>query len=107
VAEEVLDAAHESVVTAVAPGIEDADLDVRLSGQREQLLVAADRLSVIDENTHAHAASSGLAQRLGNELPRLVTMEDVVLQVDGAVGRADQLEPQQQPVDTGREQTES
>ena len=107
VAEEVLETTHEAVVAAVSPGIEDADLDVRRPGEAKELLIAVDRLDIVDEDAHAYAAGGSPAERLGDELPRLITVEDVVLQIERAVGGTDELEPQQQAVDADRVQPES
>ena len=77
-----LDHAQKQVVSAITKGIENADLDIRLRGKREQLLIAGDTLAVIDQDAHAHAARGRLAQRLGDQPARFIAMEDVVLQVD-------------------------
>jgi hypothetical protein len=89
-------------VSAIPPGIEDADGDIRPSSKRQKPLIAGDRLTVVDQDSHPHAAPRRAHQSIGDQHSRLVVMEDVILQVERLSRPLYELQTQQQPVHTDR-----
>ena len=81
----------DAVAAAEMQRTEQADLDVRVGGQRGDLAVAAVAGGVVEQEADAHAAVGGL-QQLHGEQPRAeAVVGDVVLQVEAALGVADQF----------------
>ncbi len=73
--------------------IEYPDIDVRVLLQVHEAPVLARGVEVVDEHAHAHAAIRGAAHVLQQNSRGLVLVNDVVLNVEralGAVGERDQ-----------------
>ena len=64
------DGAKQFDVAAIDERVEYPDFDLRMRGQRSDLLVAVDRVTVVDQQPHAHAAVGGTQQRIGQQAGR-------------------------------------
>ena len=100
-------AAHNPVVSPVSERIEHADLDALLRRQRGDLFIAGDGFSVIQDDPDADAPVGGPQQRRRDDESRLVSAENVVLQVQRMPSRIDQLDACQQTIQARREHLES
>ena len=61
---------QERVVPAIIERVEHPHLDVRMPSEREDLLVALNRIAVIDQDPHPHAAVRGAPQLFGEQPSR-------------------------------------
>ena len=77
---------REQIVLAVVEGVENPDLDVRVAIELQNALIAGLGIAIVHEDAHAHPAIRGVPQLLGEERPRLVSAENEVLQIEGALG---------------------
>src|SRR5262249_12035678 len=64
----------------------DADVDVRMAGQREQRLVRRVDQQVIDDDTDLHTTFGGFEQRFGRKNADVVGAPDEVLNIERAPG---------------------
>jgi len=81
---------HESAAAQVQR-IKHADLNLRMRGQRRDNLLQSIAGGVIQQNPHTNAAVGG-AEQFAYQYPRTnAVMDDVVLQVEAALGVANQL----------------
>ena len=71
--------------------VEHADLDLRMRRQRGDDPVQAIAGGVVEQNAHAHATVGRLEQFLHQHPRADAVMNDVVLQIEAALGVADQL----------------
>ena len=67
-------------------GIEQADLDARVTIERDEGIVVRPRVHVVEQHAHAHAAICGAQQLAREEEPRRIAAPDVVLHVYAAFG---------------------
>ena len=67
-------------------GIEDPHLDVRVLAQVQEAAVFAGGVEVIDQQAHPHAAIRRQAHMMQQQPRRIVLVDDVVLDVEGALG---------------------
>src|SRR6266404_9523421 len=105
--QEVHGAADEFAVAAVAPRIENADLDVCVPGESEKLLVPWHRLALVNQHAHAHAAVRSSQERVGDQNTRFVATKNVVLKIQGSLGCVDHFQAQQESVDADIENAQS
>jgi sulfur carrier protein ThiS len=70
-----------------------ANFDVRHRAQSEQQRVQADRVRVVDEQPHAHAALARVAQLAQQRAADAVVADQVGLHVDRRLRSAQQFEP--------------
>ena len=73
---------------AVGVGIEQPHLDVRMRIERRERRVQPARVVVVEQQPHPHAAFGRLPQRLAQESAGRVVAQDVVLDVEAAIGGA-------------------
>ena len=98
--------AQERGMTAITERVEYSNFNLPMSVQRHQLLIALNRFAVVDQHAHAHAAVGRPQHGLGQQLAGFVRAENKVLQIEGALGGIDHLDPRQIAVDTYRQQAE-
>ena len=73
-------------MAAIDERVEYPDFDLRMRGQRSDLLVAVDRVTVVDQQPHAHAAVGGAQQRIGQQLAGFILAENEVFEIDRPLG---------------------
>ena len=105
--EQELEGAHRQQMAAIGERVEDADLDVRVSAERDQTLVAVERVAVVDQHAHPHPAVGCAQQRGGEQLPRRVLPKDEIFEIQRVLGRIDHLRAGEKAVDADRQQAKS
>jgi len=86
-------------VRAVEHRVVDADFEIRVRArQRGQRVHAFERRQLVDQHPHAHAAPGRGQQFVQEQLPGIVLVEDVGLQVDRRGRAAHQAQPRDQRV---------
>ena len=76
-----------------AERVEQPHLDVRERGEPDEQRVAAGRVEIVDEQAHAHAALRGVAHIAQQQVPGLVVVDMVVLQVERPRGAPGEFDP--------------
>ncbi len=105
--------AGEQLAQAVEPravdvGIEDPDLDVLMGVEaRDQLVFLFERAPVVEEHAHPYAAIGGGDQTIDDQRAGLIGVEDVVLQIERALGQLDQDGARDEGVEPGRQEAKS
>jgi hypothetical protein len=84
---------EKCVVTSIIEWIEDTHLDIGMSAERQDLLIAGNRITVVYQDSHARPAAGGALERLGDEESRFVAAKDEVLHIDGSFRGIDHLNP--------------
>ena len=75
----------------MAVGIEQADLDVRVRVQpRDEIVFLLEGFPVVQQQSHPYAAIGGGDQPVNDERAGLISVEDVVLEVERALGEVDE-----------------
>jgi hypothetical protein len=87
-------------MSAIGKGIEDPDFDRRMAVKRKDLLIAGNRVSIVDENAYVNSSVRGAEQRRGNEASGFIATKNEILQIDRAFRRIDHLYPGQESIDT-------
>jgi len=87
-------------MTAISERVEDPDLDLWVCGQSQELFIAGHGFAVVGDNPDVDASIRRAQQRLLDEPPRIVTAEDVVLEVKTLLSLINQFEPQEQSVNS-------
>jgi hypothetical protein len=77
----------EHGVVAVRKGIEYADLDIGVTGQRRQRGVPTGNIHVIYQQAYPYAPVRGQQQVFGEDAPGFVGLPDVVLHIEGVLGQ--------------------
>jgi hypothetical protein len=80
-------------VPSIHEWIEYPDLDLRMRLERRNLLVALERVAIIDQHAHAHSAIGSVKQRAGQQLAGLILTEDEILEVESALRSMYHLRP--------------
>ena len=75
-----------------AKGVEQAYLHILVGRKREEQIVLAAGVEIVDQQPHAHAAIRGVAQRTQQPAPGFVVFEVVVLHVQRHLGAPRQLD---------------
>jgi hypothetical protein len=88
--EHELQSPDESHVAAVSGWIVDSQLGT-MSHQPQNLLIAGNRVAVVDEYADTHAAIGSLQQVLGQHAPGLVASKNVILKVKSSLRGVDDL----------------
>ncbi|MNF95696.1 hypothetical protein D3C84_784610 [compost metagenome] len=84
--------------------VEQADLDLRVSGEGRDDLIEAIAGGVVQQDAHAHAPVGGLEQFVHQHPCADAVVDDVVLQIQAALGVANQLGPGDERVGAVRQQ---
>src|ERR1700722_3186459 len=93
-----VETAQECVVTSIIERIEDADLDIRLSSQRQYFLIARYRVTVVDQNSNTHSAAGSALKRVADKESGFVAAKDEVLHVNGFLRGIYHLNPGDEPI---------
>ena len=96
-----------NALPGAAERIEQADLDVRKRRQPAEHRIAADRVKVVHQQTHAHAAQCGVSQIAHQQAAGAVVLNQVVLDVERVPCPARKLDPRVERVDAERHQSKS
>ncbi len=93
---------------AVDVGIEDPDLDVLMSVEaRDQLVLLFEGTPVVEQHAHAHAAIGGGDEAVDDQRAGLIGVEDVVLEIERAVGELDEDGARHERVEARRQKSEA
>src|ERR1039457_3086575 len=74
-----------------------------MSVQCHELFIARNRVTIIDQHAHAHAAVGRSQHGVGQQLTGLVCAKNKVLKIEGSLGGIHHLHPGQEPVDAYRQ----
>ncbi|SCZ40492.1 hypothetical protein SAMN03159306_01290 [Pseudomonas sp. NFACC48-1] len=91
--EQAAEAASHAGGTSQVQRVEQADLDLRMSGEGGDDLILAIAGGVVQQYPYAHAPVGGLEQFIYQHPRADAVMDDVVLQIQAALGVANQLGP--------------
>ena len=80
-----IEASQQHLVTSIVERIEHPNLDVGMVPEAQDLVIAGDRITIVDEQAHAHSPVGGALKLLGEQKTGLVAPENVVLQVERAL----------------------
>ena len=104
--EQRIDRMHRLIVAAICEGVEDAQLDVVVMIERRQRLARLRppvQVEVVDEDAYAHTPPGGIEDGVEQHPAGVVLDEDVVLDIERALGGANHLRAQHEPVHAARE----
>ncbi|GAB3391620.1 hypothetical protein GCM10027514_35790 [Azotobacter armeniacus] len=85
------EAAGDPVDPTQMQRIEQTEMDVRMGGEQGDLLVATITGRVVEQDTDTYATIGGLQQFLEQQAGAEPVVDQVILQVDTALGRVNQL----------------
>ena len=92
---------------AAGEGIEHAYLDVGVMPQMQEPPVLARRIEIIHQHAHAHPPVGRAAHMLQQEPGRFVLMDDVVLDVERALGMIGERDQTVESFIAGEQQPDS
>ena len=78
-----------------------------MRGQRSDLLVAVDRVTVVDQQPHAHATVGGAQQGIGQQAAGFVLAKNEVFEIDRPLGGIQHLRSRKEPGHPRRENAEA
>ena len=84
-------ASHEIEEAACEKRIENADFDILVGAQRQDLTIARDVVAVVEQHAYANAALRRAQDTVHDHLASVVVLNDEVLQIQRALGRAGQF----------------
>ena len=101
------DRAPQVAVAAIDERIEYPNLDVWMCVQRADLLVARDRVAVVDQHPHPHATIGGPHQGIGEQPAGLVAAKDEILKIQRLLRGTDHLRAHQESINTDGDDSKS
>ncbi len=83
--------AQQPRVPSIIKWIENSHLDGRMAQKPQDLLIAGDRVTVIDEHANAHSAIRRAPKALGQHAAGFVAAKNIVLKIESSLSGIDQL----------------
>lgn len=105
--EQAADASRDAGGAAQVQQVEQAHLDVRMGGEHTDLVVPAIAGGVVDEDAYPHATVGCLEQLVGEGARGQSVVDDVVLDVEAALGCANQRRAGDEGILAGAQEVEA
>lgn len=105
--EQAADASRDAGGAAQVQRVEQAHLDVRMGGEHTDLVVPAIAGGVVDEDAYPHATVGCLEQLVGEGARGQSVVDDVVLDVEAALGCANQRRAGDEGILAGAQEVEA